>query len=69
MPIIKTHNQSFRWLAAELLVVVLGILIAFQIEEFRSERKDRIEEENGEANKTGVSTGQLSTQSKTEIEA
>jgi len=35
MPIFKTPNQSFRWLFAELTVVVIGILIAFQIEEWR----------------------------------
>ncbi|MEQ8963805.1 MAG: DUF6090 family protein [Coleofasciculus sp. C2-GNP5-27] len=36
MPIFKTPNQSFRWLFAELTVVVIGILIAFQIEEWRN---------------------------------
>jgi hypothetical protein len=35
---------SFKWLFAELLVIVLGILIAIQIEEWRQYRKDRVEE-------------------------
>ncbi len=38
MPIIKPQAQSFRWLFAELLIVVLGILIAFQVDEWRSSR-------------------------------
>ena len=40
MPILKSPNQSFRWLAAELSIVVLGILIAFQVEEWRANRID-----------------------------
>ena len=35
---------SLRWLFAELLVIVLGILIAIQFEEWRQYRKDRAEE-------------------------
>lgn len=35
MAIFSPPNQSFRWLLAELTVVVLGILIAFQVDEFR----------------------------------
>jgi hypothetical protein len=34
-------TQSMRWLLAELAVVILGILIAFQIEEWRSLRSER----------------------------
>ena len=34
-------NQSVRWLLAELVVVVLGILIAFQVEEWRTNRGDQ----------------------------
>ena len=37
MAIFSPPNQSFRWLLAELTVVVLGILIAFQVDEFRAE--------------------------------
>ncbi|MCP5347139.1 MAG: hypothetical protein R3F41_14245 [Gammaproteobacteria bacterium] len=33
-----------RWLVAELTVIVLGILIAFQLEEWRDERRNREEE-------------------------
>lgn len=37
-------RESLKWLAAELIVVVLGILIAFQIDEWRSElgNRDRV---------------------------
>lgn len=38
MPFFKAPNQSVRWLVAELLVVVLGILIAFQVDEWRENR-------------------------------
>jgi hypothetical protein len=41
VPFLKAPNQSIRWLFAELVVVVVGILIAFQVEEWRSERLDR----------------------------
>lgn len=44
MPIFKAPNQSFRWLLAELTIVVLGILIAFQVDEFRMEL-DLVEQE------------------------
>lgn len=37
-------RASMRWLGAELVVVVLGILIAFQIEAWRDERSLREEE-------------------------
>lgn len=40
------HNKSVRWLIAELLIVVLGILIAFQIEEFRVRISDRALEQS-----------------------
>ncbi len=33
--------QSMRWLFAELLVIVLGILMAFQVEEWRQQRLDK----------------------------
>jgi len=41
MPLYKVPNKSFRWLFAELLVVVLGILIAFQVEEWRDTSNNR----------------------------
>ncbi len=41
MPIFRVPNQSARWLLAELVVVVLGILIAFQVEEWRTNRGDQ----------------------------
>ncbi|MEP6390329.1 MAG: hypothetical protein ABJ056_10445 [Halioglobus sp.] len=34
--------KSLRWLLAELVVIVLGILIAFQVEEWRQERENRV---------------------------
>ena len=40
MAIFGTVN-SLRWLLAEVAVVVLGILIAFQVEEWRTYRSDR----------------------------
>ena len=36
MAIFNVPKQSFRWLFAELTVVVLGVLIAFQVEEWRN---------------------------------
>ncbi|MEZ5489987.1 MAG: hypothetical protein R3F50_06665 [Gammaproteobacteria bacterium] len=44
MPILTSQSKSIRWLFAELSVVILGILIAFQVEEWRSESIDRDEE-------------------------
>ena len=41
------NAQSMRWLIAEVTVVVLGILIAFQVEEWRSYRNDREVERAG----------------------
>ena len=41
MPLVSANKESYRWLAAELVVVVLGILIAFQVEEWRTSRGDR----------------------------
>ncbi len=41
MPVFRVPNQSVRWLLAELVVVVLGILIAFQVEEWRTNRGDQ----------------------------
>ncbi len=37
-------RQSIRWLLAELIAVVLGILIAFQVEEWRTSLSDRQQE-------------------------
>lgn len=34
--------KPLRWLLAELVVIVLGILIAFQVEEWRQEREDKV---------------------------
>lgn len=45
MPTLNLSNQSLRWLLAELLVIVLGILIAFQVEEWRTDLADRRAEE------------------------
>lgn len=45
MPAPSLKNQSLRWLLAELLVIVLGILIAFQVEEWRTDLADRRAEE------------------------
>ncbi|MEQ8313730.1 MAG: hypothetical protein RL839_12210 [Gammaproteobacteria bacterium] len=36
--------QRVRWLLAELLVIVLGILIAFQVDEWQTDRNNRISE-------------------------
>lgn len=44
MPLLKSNNQSYRWLFAELSVIVLGVLIAFQVDEWRSERELREQE-------------------------
>ena len=44
MPGLLSSNQSFRWLTAELLVVMLGILLAFQVEEWQEVRADRATE-------------------------
>lgn len=39
----RVHQiKSLRWLLAELVVIVLGILIAFQVEEWRQEREDKV---------------------------
>ncbi|PCJ22492.1 MAG: hypothetical protein COA96_14275 [SAR86 cluster bacterium] len=41
-PIVSDSTaQRFRWLLAELLVIVLGILIAFQVDEWRTNRDNR----------------------------
>jgi len=40
MPIFKTPNQSFRWLAAELIVVVLGVLIALAVSSWYENYQD-----------------------------
>ena len=45
MPTLNLKNQSLRWLLAELLVIVIGILIAFQVEEWRTNLADRRAEE------------------------
>ena len=42
--LLSLSKDSFRWLIAELVVVVLGILIAFQIEAWWEERSLRHEE-------------------------
>jgi type II secretory pathway pseudopilin PulG len=44
MPIIKTPNQSFRWLFAELVVVVLGVLIALAASSWYEDTQRRLEE-------------------------
>ena len=44
MAFITNQASSFRWLFAELLVIVLGILVAFQVEEWRQYRQDRVTE-------------------------
>lgn len=41
MSAITNRTKSIRWLLAELLVIVLGILIALQVEEWRQYRQDR----------------------------
>lgn len=41
MPMVNVRKQSLRWLFAELLVIVLGISIAFQVEEWRNELSER----------------------------
>ena len=41
MSVTKYRTRSIRWLFAELLVIVLGILIAIQVEEWRQYRLDR----------------------------
>jgi len=43
MPFLNAPNQSVRWLFAELLVVVIGILIAFQVDEWREHRRSQDE--------------------------
>ncbi len=47
MPLIKSNSRSYRWLLSELFVVVLGILVAFQVDEWRSERELQ-EQENAQ---------------------
>lgn len=44
LPKPQIPRQSIRWLFAELVVVVLGILIAFQVEEWRTTLSDRQQE-------------------------
>jgi hypothetical protein len=44
MPFFSVPNQSIRWLLAELSVVVLGILIAFQVDSWREESSRRSDE-------------------------
>lgn len=44
MAILRIPNQSTRWLLAELLIIVVGILVAFQVEEWRSNLADRASE-------------------------
>jgi len=44
MPIFKVSNQSLRWLFAELVVIVLGILTAFQVNNWNSARIERAAE-------------------------
>lgn len=44
MALLSTRLTSMRWLSAELVVIVLGISIAFQVEEWRSERAERRQE-------------------------
>lgn len=44
MQLFNLPKQSYRWLFAELVVVILGILIAFQVDEWREERSSELEE-------------------------
>lgn len=44
MSAITNRTKSLSWLFAELLVIVLGILIAIQVEEWRQYRQDRKDE-------------------------
>ena len=44
MPVLLKNFHSIRWLIAELFIIILGITIAFQVEEWRSERAERREE-------------------------
>ncbi|PCJ22481.1 MAG: hypothetical protein COA96_14220 [SAR86 cluster bacterium] len=46
MEIFKIPRDSYRWLLAELLVIVLGILIAFQVEEFRESIRNHDREQS-----------------------
>lgn len=46
MPFIALKDQPYRLLAAEFFVIVLGVLVAFQVEEWRNEREDREIEAN-----------------------
>ena len=41
MAFIGVPRNSIRWLVAEMLVVILGILIAFQVEEYQSSLNER----------------------------
>jgi len=41
---LNIQSRSFRWLIAELLIVVLGVLIAFQFEGWRTDREARFAE-------------------------
>lgn len=43
----EQSNSRIRWLLAELTIIVLGILIAFQLEEWRENRTNRIDEKVG----------------------
>ena len=40
MPFFRVPNQSFKWLFAELVVVILGILIAFQVDGWNQARQE-----------------------------
>lgn len=42
----KNRSMSLSWLFAELMVIVLGILIAIQVEEWRQYRQDRKHEKD-----------------------
>jgi len=44
MSAITDRTRSVRWLLAELLVIVLGILIAIQVDEWQQYRQDREDE-------------------------
>lgn len=41
MPLLKAPQQSIRWLLAELVVVVLGVLIAFQVDAWNQGRLEQ----------------------------
>lgn len=41
MPIFRVENKSFRWLLAELVIVVVGVLIALWVDQWISDQNER----------------------------